>query len=114
MAPLPRQSQNQMCCCARQRGHEGAHRDEVAEELLRHVGLSQEGAHQQLLLPQAQPRAAVDVAVQVQPVRVGLHRGGRAAALHEMAWWWWAGRCGLVGSMASNMFCTMHCSSGRA
>ena len=40
----------------------------MAKQLLRHVGLSQEGTHQQLLLAQADAGAAVDVPVQVQPV----------------------------------------------
>ena len=44
-----------------------SHREQVAEELLVHVGLAQEGAGEDLLLRQAQAGAAVDVAVQVQP-----------------------------------------------
>lgn len=39
----------------------------MAKELLVHVGLSQEGHHEDLLLRQAQPGAAVDVPIQVPP-----------------------------------------------
>ena len=44
-----------------------AHRQEMPEELLVHVGLPQERAHEHLPLSQAQAWAAVDVAVQVPP-----------------------------------------------
>ena len=44
-----------------------AHRQEMPEELLVHVGLPQKGAHEHLPLRQAQAWAAVDVAVQVPP-----------------------------------------------
>ena len=46
-----------------------ADRYEVPEELLHHVGLSQKSAHEELLLAQADPRAAVDIPVQVQPAQ---------------------------------------------
>ncbi len=45
----------------------GAHRQQVPEELLVHVGLAQEGHHEHLLLTQGQARAAVHIAVQVPP-----------------------------------------------
>ena len=39
----------------------------MAEQLLMHVGLSQEGYHEDLFLFQAQPRAAVDIPIQMAP-----------------------------------------------
>lgn len=39
----------------------------MAEQLLMHIGLSQEGYHEDLLLFQAQPRAAVDIPIQMAP-----------------------------------------------
>lgn len=53
----------------------GAHRQQVPEQLLLHVRLAQEGDHEDLLLAQAQARAAVHIAVQVAPApHVSGHR----------------------------------------
>lgn len=55
------------------RGARRAHRQQVPEQLLLHVRLAQEGDHEHLLLPHAQARAAVHVAVQVPPGARGGH-----------------------------------------
>jgi len=49
------------------RGARRAHRQQVPEQLLLHVRLAQEGDHEHLLLPHAQARAAIHIAVQVPP-----------------------------------------------
>ena len=53
----------------------------MAKELLVHVGLSQEGAHEHLLLGQTQARAAVDIPIQMEPASESQRRMSSALAV---------------------------------